>query len=199
MNSSYIYSTSKISVLILVLLFSFSLTASAAPPQRLILSSLSLTHDNQATYADFSVTIDDEDGLSDMLRNGATVELSIRVHVERKRSWWGNSSVNDVQYVYTLLYQPLTRDFVLSFPESADMIPARDKNLTNLLYENWRKFHLEAVTVNQLNTQPKDREYDVEIRVSTHHKEAPPWLEKNSLFWSADIVPEERISAIFRY
>lgn len=139
-----------------------------------------------------SLTVDNEDGLRDLLKDGAVLELVIDVSVERERSWWGNAEAAAVEYASTIRHDPLSRDFLVSVPARDGKKEFRDRNLTRLLHASWRKLVLPVAPLKELQRNEPADAYLVTIGFSLHHTEVPPWLEKTIVFWSTDVVPREK-------
>ncbi|MDR2076858.1 MAG: DUF4981 domain-containing protein, partial [Desulfovibrio sp.] len=70
----------------------------------------------------------------------------------------------------------------------------RDRNLSRLLYGNWRRLTLPVGDLETIRQAGPDREYILTVSFQLRHTEIPPWLEKSPLFWSSDVVPEMTVS-----
>lgn len=140
-----------------------------------------------------SLNVDNEDGLRDMLKDGAVLALSIATTLERKRSWWSNEVIASTEFVSTILHDPLTRDFIVLIPEEQDRKQIRDKNLTRLLHTTWQTLSLPVLSLTDLLLQEQEAEYSLILDISLQHTEVPPWLENNLMFWSSKVVPSEKI------
>ena len=168
----------------------FGGAAHAAPPQRFSLGYLALAHEQDGLFVDIACTVDDEDGLRDLLKDGAILELSVDVRVERYRSLWKNSEVVRTVYTSTLRHDPLTREFILRMPGSDDKPPLRNRNLTRLLQASWRQMRLPLLDTEQLAALDASDEFTVFVVLDLHHTEAPPWLENSLVFGSFAVVPQ---------
>lgn len=141
-----------------------------------------------------SLTVDDEDGLRDMLKDGAVLELLAAVSVERHRSWWANAEIVNLGYSSILRHDPLSRDFIVTIPSPDGIDELRDRNLTRLLHNSWRKLTLRIMPVERIEAGDPDDEYILLLTVTLQHTEVPPWLEKSLIFWSSQVVPQEKRS-----
>ncbi len=183
-----------ICLLALCVCFSLPRIAPATAPQGFAVEKAALETVDGSLVVDLSLSVDDEDGLRDLLKDGAVLELSITLDMEQRRILWANKHVVGTVYVSALRHDPLTRDFLVTIPGIAKKDSLRDRNLTRLLHASWRKLVLPLIPLEQLKEADKDADYRVIITLRLQHAEVPPWLEKSLVFWSADVVPkEERI------
>lgn len=164
--------------------------ALALPPTRLIITNPALSFQDNTLLFTFSVTVDDEEGLREIMKNGAVLELMTQIDVERERSWWANAQVFTRTYSSVLRHDPLSRDFIVTFPEKDGTRELRDRNLTRLLYESWKKLSFPVVDAMAL-TRQNDEAYYLNFTITLRHIEVPPWLEKSLFFWSPEVVPPE--------
>lgn len=165
----------------------------AAPPQSFIIHYLHTSEKQHWLFANLSVTVDDEDGLRNMLKDGAVLGLGVSIKVERVRSWWGNEEVRAEEMTSTILHDPLTRDFLVNMPGADGIKQYRDKNLTRLLHATWRNLSIPLISLDRLRAENPEGEYRIILDFSLQHKEVPPWLEKSLVFWSSNVVPTERV------
>lgn len=163
--------------------------AHAVPPQRFSLGYLALAHETDGVFVDVACTVDDEDGLRDLLKDGAILELSVTLRVERHRSLWANSEVAHVVYASTVRHDPLTREFILHMPGSDEKFPLRNRNLTRLLQASWRQMRLPLLDAAQVAALDPGDEFTVLVTLELQHTEAPPWLENSLVFGSFAVVP----------
>lgn len=175
-------------------LFCFFLAsfAFALPPQRLLLEKVTANAGSGVLTLNLSLTVDNEDGLRDMLKDGAVLELLASVVVERERSWWANAEVASRDFSSIIRHDPLSRDFLVTLPADEEPTELRDRNLTRLLHNSWRKLVLYVVPVQRLEEEEIGEEAVVNLTLSLHHTEVPPWLEKSLVFWSSEVVPKEK-------
>ena len=166
--------------------------ALALPPQRFVIQQPEIAIESGMLYVKLSLNVDNEDGLRDMLKDGAVLDLSVSTTLERKR-WWSNEEIVSSEFVATILHDPLTRDFVVLLPGTEGQKQVRDKNLTRLLHSTWRSLSLPVLSLTDLLLQERDAEYSLILNVSLQHAEVPPWLENSLVFWSSKVVPSEKI------
>lgn len=183
----------RFSAILVLLSLLVSLQCLAAPPQRFIVENPRTSVKKHDLFVDLSVTVDDEDGLRNMLKDGAVLALSIAISVERIRSWWGNDEILEREYASTILHDPLTRNFVVSLPDQEGTKQYPDKNLTRLLHNTWRKLSLPLISIERLRADEPGSEYRITLNFSLQHTEVPPWLEKSLVFWSSNVVPKEKL------
>ena len=182
-----------------LLLFLFALLpllpvfpAQALPPQKVQMAPPATSVLHGDVFLNLSLTVDNEDGLRDLLKDGAVLRLGVSVAVKRERSWWTDVTVAEREYESIIRHDPLSRDFVISFPTPEGEKNLRDKNLTRLLHSSWRKLSLAVVPLRALSAQGSGENFDIVFTLTLQHTEVPPWLEKSSLFWSSDVVPPEK-------
>lgn len=181
-------------VLLFFFLFLSSLTATAAPPQSFVIKNPHTEVVKNRLFARLSVSVDDEEGLRNMLKDGAVLALGIGVDMERLRSWWGNEEIVSTEFVSTILHDPLTRDFLVVIPSPDGEKQRRDKNLTRLLHSTWRDISIPLLSLERLRINDVDSTYSITLSLTLQHTEVPPWLEKSLVFWSSDVVPPEKIN-----
>ena len=172
--------------------------ASAAPPQRFLLGTPALSVVDGVLSVDCPVGVDNEDGLRDLLKDGAMLELRVSYELERKRSWWSNAGVVSGVFVSRLRHDPLTREFLLTMPGDGREILHKDRNLTRLLYATWRTLRLPITPERIFQGDDVSHEYLVTLDFELRHTELPPWLEKSPGLWSANVVPRETRELTYR-
>ena len=172
--------------------------AMALPPQKLMLAPPATSLRGGDIFLNLSLTVDNEDGLRDLLKDGAVLQLGITVTVSRKRSWWSNVELAHREYRSVIRHDPLSREFVLELPSDSEEKTLRDKNLTRLLHASWRKLSLYVAPLRALRAEGSGEEFVIAFEASLQHTEVPPWLEKSSIFWSSDVVPPEKRELPFR-
>ena len=171
--------------------------ALALPPQKFQIAPPSVSTLNSELFLNLSLTVDNEDGLHDLLKDGAVLQLGVSVAMTRKRSWWANVDIAEHEYTSLIYHDPLTRDFVMSFPTREGEKTLRDKNLTRLIFSSWRNLSLPVVPLRTLYNEGSEEEFVISLTISLQHTEVPPWLEKSFVFWSSDVVPQEKFSLPF--
>lgn len=176
--------------LIFSFFFFFTPSALALPPTRLLINSPALSFQDGVLQFTLSITVDDEEGLREIMKDGAVLELMTTVDVERERSWWANAKVFSRVYSSILQHDPLSRDFIVTFPEKDGERELRDRNLTRLLYESWKKLSFPILPAAAL-TRQENEAYHLHFTITLRHIGVPPWLEKNLFFWSPEVVPPE--------
>ncbi len=166
--------------------------ARAASPQRFVVDSPRLESVDGTLYAACSVSVNDEDGLRDLLKDGAVLELRISFAVDRKRSWWTNAGMASGVFISGLRHDPLTREFMMTMPGDGRESLYKDRNLSRLLQTTWGKIRFPVAPERVFQEHDAPQEYLVAFTFELRHTELPPWLEKSPGFWSADVVPQER-------
>ena len=117
--------------------------------------------------------------------------------MERERFLWSNAEAAAVTFLSVIRHDPLSRDFVVSVPTHGGDKEFRDRNLTRLLYASWRNLSLPIATLENLRRSEDADEYVITLAVGLRHTEVPPWLEKTLVFWSADVVSQEKRTVHF--
>lgn len=169
----------------------------ALPPQNLVMDPPACAVEDGMLTLKLAITVDNEEGLLALLKDGAVLELGIAVQVERKRSFWVNRVAAASEYSLLLRHDPLSRDFVALMPTGQGTKELRDRNLTRLLQSSWRRISLPVVALEDLLREEPAESYLVSLFVSLRHTEVPPWLERSSVFWSADVVPQIKREFVF--
>jgi hypothetical protein len=181
------------------LLLLVSCPAMALSPQHLQIAPVATSvHKGEDLFLNLSLTVDHEDSLRDLLKDGAALQLGIVVDMRRKRAWWADVEITRREYASILRHDPLARDFVVSFPSPEGEKTLRDKNLTRLLHASWRKLSLYVAALHTIRAQGPDEEFIIACTLSLQHAEVPPWLKNSSIFWSPDLVPQEKRELSFR-
>ena len=161
-----------------------------AAEQELMVYSANLENTPAGTFAALSCSVSDEDALRDLLKDGATIELSISFDIEGKRSWWSNAELLHKTFISKLTHDPLTREFAVTLPGATGPITLRQKNLTRLIHQSWRNLRLPLLSPAERASLDPEREHTLRITFYMHHVEVPPWLEQSTLFWSPDVAPQ---------
>ena len=187
----------KVLVLALALSLFAAGYASAVPPKYFELSSPSISASTGAIIAKVSISVDNLRGLFDMLKDGATLELRINAAFERVRTLWTNVTIYEKEYVYILRHNPLTREFAMFVPNEPQ--PLLDKNLNRLLFATWSKFQVDFGPPSLLENPGSDTEYKALLAITLQHVDVPPWLAKNFVLWSKNVVAPETVTLPFRH
>lgn len=180
-------------LLVCALCVLFALPAQALPPQRLLwLKPPEVSLEGGMLTLQLSLSVDNEDGLRDLLKDGAVLELRIVASVERERSWWSNAEAVTRTFSSQIRHDPLSRDFITSLPTLNGTKELRDRNLTRLLYASWKELDLPVALLADVLRAEEAENYALSLIISLQHTDVPPWLEKTLVFWSKDVVPEEK-------
>lgn len=169
----------------------------AAAPKRFEIQALSLLTSDNTLTVNLSLAVDDEDGLYNLLKDGAVVELGITIDVERKRDWWSNATIASIPFTSVIRHDPLTREFFLTMPGKEK--PLKDRNLTRLLSNSWLQLQLPLIPMSLIELEGRNQTYIISGSAGLTHIETPPWLAKNSVFWSAEIIPPITFSLEYFY
>ena len=170
--------------------------ARAVPPKYFeIANALAEIRDGQIT-AKLAVGFDNVLGLYEMLKDGASVELVVNARLERVRTLWTNVVLTEMEVSSALQHNPLTREFSLYMPGEAK--PLMDKNLDRLLAATWSKLSVRIGPTSTLDGE-KNTAYRVVLTLSLQHAKVPPWLSKNFVFWSKNVVEPEKLTLPFTY
>jgi len=170
--------------------------ALALPPQEIIMDPpVALVESGMLTLK-LAITVDNEEGLLELLKDGAVLELAISAVVERERTLWVNAEAAKVEFPTILRHDPLSRDFVALVPGPDGEKEIRDRNLSRLLQASWRRISLPVVPLAELLRAEPAESYLVLLTITLRHTEMPPWL-KSSLFWSPEVVPQVKRKFVF--
>lgn len=178
-----------------VLLYS-AVPARAVPPKYFEISNAHVIIQSGEIIAKMSIEVDNPTGLFEMLKDGASIEMEITAKLERLRTLWTNVPLMETEFIFMLQHNPLTREFSLYLPGKGK--PLLDRNLERLLAATWHKFSATVGTTDLLDGD-KDSEYRVTLTLSLQHAKPPPWLVRNSMFWSKKILSPETVELPFRY
>ena len=181
----------------LVFTLALPVSGQAAPPKRFEIQTFSLSTIDETLSINLALALDDEDGLYNILKDGAVVELGIDVDIQRKRDWWSNADIASLRYTSVIRHDPLTREFYLMMPGSEQ--PLKDRNLTRLLANSWQKISLSLIPLSLIELEGRNQTYVISCSIALNHIETPPWLAQNSVFWSAEIIPAVNISLEYVY
>ncbi|MDR2161100.1 MAG: DUF4390 domain-containing protein [Desulfovibrio sp.] len=171
----------------------------AASPIRLTILEPRLEERENTLFFCASLSVEEENVLHDLLKDGAVLELTAAISLERHRSWWTNAEVAFHAYASSLRLDQLTRDFLLSPLAEGKGELTRDRNLTRLLYGSWRQMALPAGDMEAIRKEGPGRDYVVTVSFYLRHTEVPPWLEKSLVFWSSEVAPEKTITLNYHY
>lgn len=151
------------------------------------------TKPDQHILVECGICVSDSHTIKVLLRDGAIINLTCRLIIERLRKVLVNETLADRSEVHQLRYDPLTRDFIMLRPNA----PARrDKKLDTLLAATWECL---AFNIPLENPLLSGETYRVRLDVTLQHAEVPPWLEKALFFWSWDVAPATSFTQEFTY
>ena len=179
--------------IMLLLLLACSTSALAAPDNFVHgRPELSLPGDGNLVLS-LPVSVDNEDAMGDILRDGASLALAVKITVQRKRTLWFNASEHEVEYSSLLRHDPLSREFKMSMPGNEQIL--QDKNLRSLLSRTWKELKL-PVAPAALFT-PSDN-YIIKVELSLKHASLPPWLDRTLMFWTKEVVNSTSLELDYR-
>lgn len=171
--------------------------AGAMPPKYFSVSNTRIETRGGTITARLAIGFDNVAGLFDMLKDGAAMELMVKTRLERVRALWSNVVLAERTLVSTLQHNPLTREFSLRMPgESSPLI---DKNLDRLLEATWRKFFVPLGSASLLEGGQGNVEYRIVLTLALQHAKMPPWLTRNFVLWSKNVVEPETVVLPFYY
>ncbi len=169
----------------------------AAAPQRFALHGPRMDTETGDILVRLGVDVDTTDGLGDMLRDGAIMELTIEARLERVRTLWANATLSEKTLTALLRHNPLTREFSLTMPGDDTYIV--DKNLHRLFAATWHKIVFSLGSLTLLQEAAPESAYRIDLTISLRHAEVPPWMAKTFLFWSWDVVEPVSIVIPFTF
>lgn len=171
-------------MLFLLLLQCLAATYVLAAPENFVYGrpKLFISEANKLTLS-LPLSVDNEDALGDILRDGASLELSIKIVVQRKRSLWFNAVEQEIEYTSLLRHDPLSRAFRMTVPDSEQIL--QDKNLRALLARTWKSLNLTVASAELFNQK---NNYLIKVNISLKHAALPPWLDRTLVFWTKEVV-----------
>ncbi len=180
-------------LLVCVFIMLPSLRAWAVSPKNFLYSQPEIFVRNGIVSAALSLEPDNTEGLRDLLKAGSSVELKIRIIVERQRFLIPNAEISHSDFSFILRHDPLTREFTMALP--GEMYPAfKDKNLIRLLDHTWKKLELPFGLDDRLQAEGEGEPLKVIINFALEYIELPAWLDKNMVMWSKDVLAPESLS-----
>jgi len=184
-------------LLALLFVLCFVPGASALPPREIIMDPPTALVENGMVTVRIALTVNDEEGLLALLKDGAVLELAISAVVIRERTLWRNAKAATVSFSSILRHDPLSRDFVALVPTPDGEKEVRDRNLSRLLQASWSRLALPVIPLENLLRIEPAASYLVQLTITLRHIEVPPWLERTSLFWSPEVVPQVKRNFVF--
>jgi len=181
----------------LLFVLSFAPGAYALPPREIIMDPPVAVVENGVVTLRLALTVDSEEGLLALLKDGAVLELAISTVVARERTWWRNAKAATVIFPSILRHDPLSRDFVALVPTPDGEREVRDRNLIRLLQASWGRLALPVIPLEVLLREEPAASYLVLLTITLRHIEVPPWLERASLFWSPEVLPQVKRNFVF--
>ncbi|MDR2050491.1 MAG: DUF4390 domain-containing protein [Deltaproteobacteria bacterium] len=160
----------------------------AAAPERFAYDPPRIAEREGILYLALSLSVDNEDSLGDLLREGVNLELKVEVSVERKRFFWFNEEMAELSFSSQLRHDPLTREFRLTLSGNSQVF--RDELLRRLLAGTWKKLEFPLL---ESSLFEKEEEYLVDMNLTLKRTEVPVWLERTLMFWTRDVVEPEHI------
>lgn len=174
----------------------FPCAARAVPPRYFTVGNPHLEVAQGGIEVRLAIGVDNLTGFYEMLKDGASVELTANARLERVRSLWTNVLLAETEVASSLQHNPLTREFSLYMP--GEEKPLLDKNLERLLAATWSKFGFPVAPLSLLDGE-KGSEYRILVILRLQHAKPPPWLAKSFMLWSKEILDPEKITLDFHY
>lgn len=166
--------------------------AEAVPPRSFVLTPPLVSTENGELGMELAVSVDTIEGLRDMLKDGAIMELSIKARLEKPRTLLPNELLTEKTLSSLIRHNPLTREFSLTPPGSEQIIV--DKNLGRLITSTWQKISFPLAPLSLFQKEEAKTQYRIILEFSLRHTEVPPWLSKAFLFWSWDVVEPQTLT-----
>lgn len=185
--------------LYLALLLCALFSALAAPdpagaaPDNFVHGRTALVRSGGMLTLSLPLSVDNEDALSALLRDGASIELLVKVEIQRQRTLWFNENIFAASFSWVLRYDPLARDFRMTQPLGGQNM--QDKNLRTLLGRTWKALRLPLV---ELASLQGGEAYTVKADFSLRHTALPPWLDRTLVFWNKDVVNPDSIELEYK-
>ncbi len=166
---------------------------SSAEKSMLLLRSFTVETKGSSILVESGLVVDQLSNINTLLRDGASINLSCNLLIERLRTLFANETLAEVTVVYQLRHEPLTREFIMIQEGNS---PQRSKKLEDLLASTWDVLMFNVPLAAPLVS---GETYRVRLHVTLQHAEVPPWLEKALFFWSWDIAPALSFTQEFVY
>lgn len=154
----------------------------ALAEQNFLLKSFALGGTDKYLEVNLRLAVSEEHNLAYMLRDGAKMEMSCRVSLLRKRTFWSSELLAENAVYNRLTYDLLLREFVLS---AENQPPTRNESFRRLMAETWENL---CIPLDNPAGLTQDEDYVVKVTVDLKHTEMPPWLTRSILFWSDEII-----------
>lgn len=167
------------------------------PPEHFVTKGLTMETRTGTIVVRVGISVDNEAGLHDMLKDGASVQLTAELQLERLRSLWTNVTLAEQTYTSMLRHNPLTREFLLYMP--GETTPVADRNLSRLLAATWHKLSFPLGPVDLLRQAEAGSQYRISVYLTLRHTEVPPWLAKAFVFWSKEVVEPVTLAIPFSF
>ena len=167
----------------------FCAPAAAAGLERFTLGPARLEERQGMLRLSLPLSVDNEQALEHLLREGVMLELRLRVELERRRLLWFNEDIAALDFSSLLRHDPLNREFTLLLPDLAQ--PLRGRELRGLLAASWKKLDLPLLQSARLS---EGELYLAAVELRLLRAGAPPWLERTLMFWDKDVVEAEQLS-----
>lgn len=186
-------STVCLAVFILLACLFFSVAPARAALESFVGELPELRAEGDVLTMTMRLSVDDEDALRVLLRDGATIELGVKVHIERRRTFFPNEEIGELEFSSLLKYDSLVRLYRLTEPIGERVV--QDENLRSLLSKSWKNMSLPLAMTSVF---AEDEEYLVTVDLTLQHAELPPWLDKTLVFWSREVVAPETFKLDYR-
>lgn len=176
-----------------LLLYAVFPAAAWAAPENFVHGRASLRALDGRLVLSLPLSVDNEDALGELLCDGASAQLSVKVSIQRKRGLWFNEGVYEAEFQSLLRHDPLSREYRLTMPGTEQIF--KDKSLRALLARTWKDLRLPLAPVTLFTP---DSEYIVKIGLSLKHTALPPWLDRTLVLWNKDVVRPAKLDLEYR-
>ncbi len=153
--------------------------------QEFYLNNLILDNINGKIQIRFSLDITKTNKLISYLKNGVSLRLKCKVELRREKKLWWDSTVYSRQKMFTLSYNPLTKDFIIS---SGLSFSERDRDLKSLFDRVWKKLVINLGTWKRLK---KGKKYIFQIALTMERSDIPAWIKKVLFFINWDVIAKK--------
>lgn len=178
---------------LLALLFALWMPA-PAQAQHIVLSDLVLDNHAGNVMVRFSLALDDEREIEQVLIDGARLALVCRASLSDASGLLFDSTVTEARYVNRLSYDSLSKEFYLE--RSGGDPPVRGRDLASLLKEYWSVIEIDLGAFEALE---RGNDYALDLDVELKYDDVPKWLRRTLFFWSWSVAPSASYRMEFEY
>lgn len=115
----------------------------------------------------------------DALENGLPLRLTVEVEIIRPRAWWPDATVHELEKVFEIQYQPLTRLYVIR-----DLAEGGQESFQSHSAAMARLSRIEDLPIIAADELDQDSSYEIRMRARVDIREYPAGLGLIARLWS---------------